>query len=128
MENKMTEEEKKEPTLSFAFRWLTISPDPHSVTMRNQLAPEDIFVKVDVPLKNRYIYNSEDVIKGQLDADLDVPKRIILTAEGMKYCIDQLKYQQAQDQPIEEDFSEEEWDEGDPEFDNDDGVFDWEEE
>jgi len=121
-------EEKKEPTVSINFKWLTVSPDPTNVVMRNNLEPVNLFVRLELPLKNEYIANSEKLIKAQLDVDSKGIPDPILTPEGVRYCVAELSLAETFT-PEEEDFSDEEWGEdSDPEFDNDNGDYDWEEE
>ena len=100
--------------VTIKFRWVSVSPEPHNVTMRNSLEPVDVFVEVEVPLKHEYIANSEPIIKVQIDADLSDEPEPILTKEGMRFAINQLSLE-----VIPETVSEEEWDEGKSE-DNED--------
>jgi hypothetical protein len=38
-------------TKKFRFKWVTCSPDPHNVTMRNTLEPDEIYVVVDIAVR-----------------------------------------------------------------------------
>ena len=98
-----------EPVVTMKFRWMSVSPEPHNVTMRNSLEPVDVFVQVEVPLKHEYIANSEPIITHQLQVDVndELEPDPILTKEGMRYAIDQLSLEVIPAEPV----SEEEWDE-----------------
>ena len=101
-----------EATVKLHFKWVSVSPDPHNVTMRNTLEPiHAVFIQVDIPLKHEYIANSEPIIKVQLDADLSDEPEPILTKEGMRYAIEQLSLEAIPESEV----SEEEWDEGESE-------------
>ena len=103
-----------EAIVTMKFRWVSVSPEPHNVTMRNNLEPVDVFVQVEVPLKHEYIANSEPIIQVQLDADLSDEPEPIFTKEGMRFAIDQLSLE-----VISEPVSKEEWeDDGNAEDEN----------
>ena len=102
--------------VTIKFRWVSISPEPHNVTMRNSLEPVDVFVQVEVPLKHEYIANSESIITVQISADLSDEPEPILTKEGMRYAIEQLSLEAIPESEV----SEEEWGE-----ENDEGSEEW---
>jgi hypothetical protein len=104
----MTEEKV---TKKFRFKWVTCSPDPHNVTMRNTLEPEEIYVLVDIPV--RLLVNASEILKG--DLGVDIPKKdleLTLTPEAMKYAIEQLSLQEV---IPDEELSDEAWDDEDEE-------------
>jgi hypothetical protein len=127
-------EEKKQATVPMQFKWITTSPEPHDVTMRNSLEPVDLLVTIDVPLKKEYIYNVEPVIQSQIQTDFEGGKPVpTLTAEGLRYVVSQLSLQNAIE-PVVENLDDENWDddESDVDFDDDDDFEDddedWEDE
>ena len=102
--------------VTIKFRWVSVSPEPHNVTMRNSLEPVDVFVQVEVPLKHEYIANSEPIIQVQLGVDDEKEPETILTKEGMRVAIDQLSLEAIPESEV----SEEEWGE-----ENDEGSEEW---
>ena len=93
-------------TLPFRFKWVSVSPDPHNKTMRNNLEPVDVFVEIEIPVKGEYFANAEEILKEQLGVDVKKSTEPILLPEGMKYAIQQLSLQE-----IAEPVSDDEWDE-----------------
>ena len=122
-------EENKAPKAVVTFKWISVSPDPHNVTMRSNLEPVDVNVAVFVPMQKEYLANAdvmlnarETTIKASLDPDLDkAPEEPnpILTREGMQYVLAQLSLEVVSEPEV----SEEEWDEG-----NDEAGEDWDSE
>ena len=82
-------------TLPFRFKWISVSPDPHNKTMRNNLEPVDVFVEVAIPVKADYFINAESILKEQLGVDITESTKAILTPQGMKYALQQLSLQDA---------------------------------
>jgi hypothetical protein len=111
----------KDMTLPFLFKWVSVSPDPHNVTMRNNLEPVEVFVEVDIPIKHEYIANTEPILNEQLGVDVTESTEAILTPEGLRYAVQLLSLQEvtlAEEDLGEEtweDESEESWDAGDDE-------------
>ena len=129
----MTEETVKPSNAVVRFKWANTSPEPHDVTMRNSLEPENVFVEVLVPMTKEYLANSEDVlearnmtIKASLSPDIESAKDEpvpILTVEGMRYVFSQLSLGNNEfdsDSPIEDDLDDEDWDSNDAVSDEDD--------
>ena len=122
-------EENKAPNTVVTFKWASVSPEPHNVTMRNNLEPVDVVVAILVPMQREYLANAdimldarETTIKASLDPDMDkAPEEPapILTREGMQYVLTQLSLEKVSEPEV----SEEEWDEG-----NDEGGEDWDKE
>ena len=118
-------EENKAPKAVVTFKWASVSPDPHNVTMRSNLEPVDVIVAVFVPMQKIYLANADimlDARETTIKAALipDEPKapeepNPILTKEGMQYVLEQLSLEVAPKPEV----SEEEWDEGESE-DNED--------
>ncbi len=114
-------EKNSAPKAVVAFKWASVSPDPHNVTMRSNLEPVDIIVAVFVPMQKEYLANAdvmlnarETTIKASLDPDMDkAPEEPnpILTKEGMRYALAQLSLEDVSETEV----SEEEWDEGESE-------------
>ncbi|MHA2253525.1 MAG: hypothetical protein ACXAD7_24415 [Candidatus Kariarchaeaceae archaeon] len=100
---------------------MSVSPDPHNVTMRNNLEPVEVFVEVDIPIKHEYIANTEPILNEQLGVDVTESTEAILTPEGLRYAVQLLSLQEvtlAEEDLGEEtweDESEESWDAGDDE-------------
>jgi hypothetical protein len=112
----MTEEQVKPSNATVRFKWATTSPEPHDVTMRNSLEPEDVFVEVQVPITKEYLANFEKAnharqmnIKAKLvpDAEGMSEPQPVLTVEGMRYAISQLSPDNNQFEPdLEDDFED----------------------
>ena len=122
--------EKKFSTVVVSFKWAQISPDPHSVTMRNTLEPLDVIVQLEVPLTHEYIANSESVIKNELGVGEKERPIPILTKEGMQFAINALSLEDNSLEPV----TDEDWDEGEEDaewedsIETDDEDIDWEDE
>ena len=102
-------------TLPFRFKWISVSPDPHNKTMRNNLEPVDVFVEVAIPVKADYFINAESILKEQLGVDVTESTKAILTPQGMKYALQQLSLQD-----VIEPASEDDWEDAGDEAKSDD--------
>lgn len=130
--------EKVQPTERLKFKWASFSPDPHDITMRNNLEPVEVFVEIEVPLKKEYFANIERLIKVSLGVSDEVAKvSPILTREGMRFVTEELSLRTSSPEPDVEDLDDEDWDDDNLEdsldtVSNDDDDFDddedWDEE
>ncbi len=123
------------PKAVVTFKWASVSPDPHNVTMRSNLEPVDIIVAVFVPMQKEYLANADVMLNARettIKASLvpDEPKapeepNPILTREGMRYALAQLSLEDISDAEV----SEEEWgkDEGNENEGSNDDNDDWDE-
>jgi len=111
-------EEKKQATVPFMFKLVSMSPDPQNKTMRTNLEPanEDFsLIRVDIPLTGEFIANADKVITAQLSAG-DVPKAI-LTPAGLAEIYRQFSNAYI---PEVEEVSEEEWEDDGDDWSEDD--------
>jgi hypothetical protein len=117
--------------VTLKFRWTSFSPDPHNVTMRNTLEPEDVFVEVRVPKSVKYFNEEMGVhreleIQAELSPDIESPgeePEPVLSVEGMKFVVDILSLEDSSFEPEVED-DDEDW--GDDNTDEDDFGDDFE--
>jgi hypothetical protein len=127
------------PKAVVTFKWASVSPDPHNVTMRSNLEPVDIIVAVFVPMQKEYLANAdimlnarETTIKASLDPDMDKAEEEpdpILTREGMRYVVAELSLEVAPEPEVsEEEWGEDKENEAEDAWKNAFGDDDWDEE
>lgn len=146
----------QEPTV--VFKWVTTSPEPHDVTMRNSLEPIDVFVEVEVPVEEKYLANFKAIkehqlklveyreaeIKAELYFDAKSPGKNpgpypvppSLTVDGLRYVVSQLSGNGGFTPEVEEEDwdesteDEDDWDadSSDEEWDEAEEDIDWEDE
>ena len=99
-------------TMPVVFKWVSVQPDPRPYKPGNPLLLlEDTKIQIDVPVDNKYIKNTNDILAMQLGVG-ELPKPV-LTPLGMKYCIDQFEAVMVDTKPIVED-EDEKWEDEKP--------------
>lgn len=117
--------------ITIFLEWDSCQPDNRQYKQPSQVLLPKLLIAVDVPLKHKYIHNSEVIITTQVAAtefDENVPQPV-LTPSGMRYVVDQLEAQfQPEDEITADDFKNGGWDDDETETaSSDDGWGDDEE-
>ena len=81
--------ESKPASILIKFVWKQFVPDTRAYKPSAPVIEVNYAIGVDVPLTHEFIYNSMEIIKGQLSGN-DGPTPV-LTPLGMRYCIDQFE-------------------------------------
>ncbi len=73
------------------FMWCIARVDSRQYRQNStELAPENFWVGVEVPLTSEYVFNAEEILKAELGSgNVDVPKPIY-TAKALQFCLDKL--------------------------------------
>jgi len=81
--------ESKPASILIKFVWKQFVPDTRAYKPSAPVIEVNYVIGVDVPLTHEFIYNSMEIIKGQLSGN-EGPTPV-LTPLGMRYCIDQFE-------------------------------------
>lgn len=111
-------EQIKPPEVGLRFLWASVSPDPHTVTMRNNLEPDHVTIVVFVPITDAYLVNAKEllvareaVIKASLVPELDKASdepEPLLSVEGMRYVFSQLSMSEETEDSEDDDWDKDE--------------------